>query len=302
MRKLLSANLYAMFRSKRFWIGLFMMAATAVYMVADINKMKKIADFRGELDSGVFQSAILLFILLPALGALFINTDYHDGTIRNKLTVGHTRARIYLSNLVTNCATGAIYIAAYEIIYLLVGFPFLGSLSRPQAFLIKLGMLLLVLLSLTAIFTLLATMITNRSVLLYCALLGVGLVLAAQMVNARLAGPEMVDDYGGVSFTTNEDGTVTTHYLDKNGNPIKPEDIPRVPNPSYVKEPMRSFLRTVNNIQPGGQLVEILEDGHEEPDGSKPQTPYWQLAAYALATSLVFTGAGILLFRRKDLK
>lgn len=112
----------------------------------------------------------------------------------------------------------------------------------------------------------------------------------------------MVDDYGGVSFTTNEDGTVTTQYLDKDGNPIKPEDIPRVPNPSYVKEPMRSFLRTVNSIQPGGQLVEILEDGHEEPDGSKPQTPYWQLAAYALAMSLAFTGAGILLFRRKDLK
>lgn len=299
MRKLLSANLYAMFRSKRFWIGLFMMAATAVYMVVDINKMKRLA---AELDSGLFQSAILLFILLPALGALFINTDYHDGTIRNKLTVGHTRARIYLSNLITNCATGVIYITAYEIIYLLVGFPLLGGLSRPQEFLIKLGILLLVFLSLTAIFTLLATMITNRSVLLYCALLGVGLVLAAQMLNARLAASEMVDDYGGVSFTTNEDGTVTTHYLDKNGNPIKPEDIPRVPNPSYVKEPMRSFLRTVNNIQPGGQLVEILEDGHEEPDGSKPQTPYWQLAAYALATSLVFTGAGILLFRRKDLK
>lgn len=299
MRKLLSANFYAMFRSKRFWLGLFMMAAMAVYMVVDINKMKRLA---GELDDGVFQSAILLFILLPALGALFINTDYHDGTIRNKLTVGHTRVAVYLSNLLVNCAAGAIYIAAYEVVYLLVGFPLLGGLSRPQAFLIKLGLLSLVLLSLTAIFTLLATMITNRSVLLYCALLGVGLVLAAQMVNARLAAPEMVDDYGGVSYTTNEDGTVTTQYLDKDGNPIKPEDIPRVPNPSYVKEPMRSFLRTVNNIQPGGQLVEILEDGHEEPDGSKPQTPYWQLAAYALAMSVVFTGAGIVLFRRKDLK
>lgn len=299
MRKLLSANFYAMFRSKRFWIGLFMMAATAVYMVVDINRMRRLA---GELDDGVFQSAILLFILLPALGALFINTDYHDGTIRNKLTVGHTRVAVYLSNLLVNCAAGAIYIAAYEVVYLLVGFPLLGGLSRPQAFLIKLGMLGLVLLSLTAIFTLLGTLITNRSVLLYCALLGVGLILAAQMLNARLAAPEMVDDYGGVSYTTNEDGTITTHYLDKEGNPIKPEDIPRVPNPSYVKEPMRSFLRTVNSIQPGGQLAEILEDGHEEPDGSKPQTPYWQLACYALATSLAFTGAGILLFRRKDLK
>lgn len=299
MRKLLSANFFSMISSKRFWLALFVMAAMAVYMVVEINRVKLLA---AELDSGAFQSAILLFILLPALGALFINTDYHDGTIRNKLTVGHTRASVYLSNLVTNCAAGAIYIAAYEIIYLLVGFPFLGGLSQPQAFLVKLGMLLLVLLSLTAIFTLLATMITNRSVLLYCALLGMGLVLAAQMLNASLAAPEMVDDYGGVSFTTNEDGTVTTQYLDKDGNPVKPEDIPRVPNPRYVKEPLRSFLRTVNNIQPGGQLVEILEDGHEEPDGSKPQTPYWQLAAYALAMSAVFTGAGILLFRRKDLK
>lgn len=299
MRKLLSANFYAMFRSKRFWLGLFMMAATAVYMVVDINRMRRLA---GELDDGVFQSAILLFILLPALGALFINTDYHDGTIRNKLTVGHTRVAVYLSNLLVNCAAGAIYIAAYEIIYLLVGFPFLGSLSRPQAFLVKLGMLSLVLLALTAIFTLLATLITNRSVLLYCALMGVGLILAAQMLNARLAAPEMVDDYGGVSYTTNENGTVTTQYLDKDGNPIKPEDIPRVPNPSYVKEPMRSFLRTVNSIQPGGQLVEILEEGHVEPDGSKPQTPYWQLACYALAMSVIFTGVGILLFQRKDLK
>ena len=65
---------------------------------------------------------------------------------------------------------------------------------------------------------------------------------------------------------------------------------------------MRGFLRTVNNIQPGGQLVEILEDGHREPDGATAQTPYWQLAAYALAMSLAFTGGGIVLFRRKDLK
>lgn len=302
MGKLLAANCFSMTRSKRFWLALFMMAAAGVYMAADISKMKKVADFQGELDSGLFQSAILLFILLPALGALFINTDYHDGTIRNKLTVGHTRLAVYLSNLLMNCAAGVLYLAAYEIVYLLVGFPLLGGLSRPQEFLIKLGMLLLVLLSLTAIFTLLATLITNRSVLLYCALLGMGLVLAAQIVNARLAAPEMVDDYGGVSYTTNEDGTVTTQYLDKNGDPIQPEDIPRVPNPSYVKEPMRGFLRTVNNIQPGGQLVEILEDGHREPDGATAQTPYWQLAAYALAMSLAFTGGGIVLFRRKDLK
>lgn len=302
MIKLLSADFWAMVRAKRFWLGALMMALTGVYTVIDINRMKTVAQFEGKLDSGAFQFAILLFLLLPALGSLFINTDYHDGTIRNKLTVGRTRVQVYLSNLILSFAVGLFYTAVYEAVYLLVGFPVLGALSQPGEVLGKLLMFLLVFLSLSALFTLLATLITNRSVLLICVFMAFSLIFCSQFINGWLANPEMIDDYNGVSYTSNEDGTITAEYLDKNGNPIDPEDIPRVPNPRYVKEPMRTVLRTVNNIQPGGQLVELVENGHFEPDGTKAQTPFWQLALYAGGLALASTALGLVLFRHKDLK
>ena len=299
---LLSANFFSMIRSKRFWLGTFIMAAGGVYMVLDINRMKDMAEFDGLLDSGVFQYATLLFLILPALGSLFINTDYNDGTIRNKLTVGRTRTQVYLSNLITVYAAGVFYTLVYEAVYLLVGFPVLGSLRHPQAALSKLLMMLLLFLALSALFTLLATLITNRSVLLICVFMAFGLILGAQIINAKLEAPEMIEDYGGVTYITTEDGNMTVQYMDKNGNPIDPEDIPRVPNPRYVAEPIRTVLRKVNDIQPGGQLAEFLEDGHLEPDGFKTATPYWQLALYAAGLAAAVTAGGLIFFRRKDLK
>ena len=302
MIKLLCANFHATIRSKRFWLGSAMMLATAIYAVIDVNHMKTIADFEGSPESAVFQYAILLFLILPALGSLFINTDYYDGTIRNKLTVGRSRATVYMANLITVYGVGLFYTLVNLAACLAVGIPLLGSFSQPQEVVVRLLMLALVFLSLSALFTLLATLIINRSVLLICVFMAFGLILGAQMVNSLLEEPEMIDEYNGVTMTTTEDGSVKMEYLDKNGNPIDPEDIPRVPNPRHVKEPMRTVLRTVNNIQPGGQLLEILEGGHPEPDGTVTQTSYGLLALYALGLSLVSTGIGIALFRKKDLK
>lgn len=302
MIKLLCANFHAMIHSKRFWLGGAMILTIAIYGIIDTSRMKEIADFEGQLDSVVFQFVIILFLILPALGSLFINTDYYDGTIRNKLTIGRSRAEVYLANLITVYGVGLFYMALNMAACLAVGLPVLGNFSQPQEIVDKMLLLLLVFLSLSALFTMLATLIANRSVLLVCVFMAFGLILSAQLVNSMLENPEMIDDYGGVSMTTMEDGTMKTEYLDKNGNPIKPEDIPRVPNPRYVKEPMRTVLRTVNNIQPGGQMLEILEGGHQEPDQTIAQTPYWQMALYALILSLITTGAGIVLFRRKDLK
>ena len=61
-------------------------------------------------------------------------------------------------------------------------------------------------------------------------------------------------------------------------------------------------------MQPGGQLWEILWDGHRifSDDGTQVEiieyTPRWQLALYSAAVTLLFLGLGLLLFRRKDLK
>lgn len=304
MRKLLSANFYAMINSKRFWLGAILLVGAVALDVVALRRMLDYSEMVS-LDKNFINCAPWQFILLPCLCGLFINTDYHDGTIRNKLTVGRSRAAVYISNFITVYAVELFYMALSLLTVFIVGIgiPILDPWHVAQC----LGVLMLTFLALTAISVCLSTLITNRSALVICAVVGLSLMFGGQAINGLLESPKMIADYNGVTFTTNENGTSVMQYLDRNGNPIDPEDIPMVRNPSYIDEPLRTVLRTVNDVQPGGQLWEIAWDGHREynEDGSSPEiilTPRWLLVAYSLALTVVLTSAGIILFRRKDLK
>ncbi|WP_322173067.1 ABC transporter permease [Acutalibacter caecimuris] len=304
MRKLLSANFFALSHSKRFWLGGAVLVVAAALDVLGLYKMQA----HGEavsLDNTIVSCAPWQFILLPCLCGLFINTDYNDGTIRNKLAVGHSRTAVYMSNFITVYAMELFYMAlALSTIFLVgIGLP----VDEPGHVAQGLGVLLLSILALTAISVFLATLIANRSALVVCAMVGLALMFGGQIINGILENPKMVADYGGVVFVTDEEGEQKMQYLDREGNPIDAEDIPMVRNPHYVEEPQRTMLRQFNEMHPGGQLWEIMWNGHREynEDGSEAivvQTPRWLLATYALAVTALFTGAGILLFRRKDLK
>ena len=50
------------------------------------------------LDNFLFVGPISISIILAVLCSLFVGTEYSDGTIRNKLVVGHTRTGIYFSH------------------------------------------------------------------------------------------------------------------------------------------------------------------------------------------------------------
>lgn len=304
MRKLLSANFHAMVHSKRFWLGAFILVAAAVLDTASLYRMRDYAE-AVSLDNALLNCAPWQFILLPCLCGLFINTDYSDGTIRNKLTVGRSRAAVYAGNFITVYGVELFYMAlALSTIFLVgAGLPVLD----PWKVAGELGLLMLTFLALTAVSVCLATLITNRSALVLCALMGLAMMFGGQLVNGLLENPKLIPDYNGVAFVTNEEGESVMQYLDREGNPIDAEDIPMIRNPNYIEEPYRSVLRQVNEMHPGGQLWEILWEGHKEynEDGSSAtlvQTPRWLLATYALAVSAFFTAAGIVLFQRKDLK
>lgn len=310
MRKLLSANFYAMSRSLRFWLGVFMMAATAVYAGVDARKMLDM-NVNNAIDANALLFVPLLFLVLPALGALFINTDYHDGIIRNKITVGRSRTAVYLANLISVYLSGLFYMAVYTVIFLPLSMALGCGLSDPRAYAAKLALLMLVFLSLAAVAVLLASLIASRSVLVVCAFLAFTLMFGSAALNVMLEEPQMIDDFDGVMMTTetDNDGRVIMQYTDSQGNPISPEDMKTIPNPRYIPQPWRGVLRTVNDVQPGGQMWEILQNGHTDYMGSGSerleitvQTPYWLIALYALAVTLVSTAAGLALFSRKDIK
>lgn len=66
-----------------------------------------------------------------------------------------------------------------------------------------------------------------------------------------------------------------------------------LPNPRYVTEPARTVLQAIADLLPSGQSLQI----------SGTSAPHlWRLPVYAAGVIATANAAGILLFRKKDLK
>lgn len=304
--KLLSANFFSMLHTKRLWLGAAFMAGFAGIEIWSRQSLAREGFVSETLDECILSFAPTLFILLPIVCGLFINTDYHDGTIRNKIAVGRTRSSVYIANLLIVWLVELFY-TVIPLPIVLIGGIGLGFDNLPSV-IVRSGLLLLCIAALAAIATFIATLITNRYALVLCALLAIGMMFGSQMINGMLESPDTMPDYKDVVMMTDEDGNMSYEYTDSEGNVFTdPDDVPMVPNPNYIREPLRSILRTYNNVSPGGQLWEIVQQGHEEWDVKTQgvvtlETPYWQLALYSVCVTAGFTLLGLLLFRRKDLK
>lgn len=302
-----TANLTRMLRAKWFWLGAAVSAAWAGYRMYHIRRWNAQGNDT-PLDGELLLYAFVLFVMLPILCSLFVHTDYQGGTIRNKLVVGHTRLGVYMGNFLAIYVLCLFYTALHLAVCLIAGAGI--KIVTPHLVLQRLGLLQLTFLALTALSVFLAMLVRGRWVLILSALLGLGLLFTAWLVNVNMTNPETNADTSlavGYDQYTLPDGTEYYYEVDKDGNKIDYEKLPRVPNPNYIREPWRGILRKYNDTQPGGQVMECLNVGHWEFDAEAQDlvrrvTPAWELAVNALALTLVFTGAGLWLFRRKDLK
>ena len=151
MWKLICANTFVMLRSKRLWIGA---AALIAYDLGIMNFTMSGPQGPGlaGLEARVFGFLGLAALLVPVVTVLFVNTDYHDGTIRSKLAVGHSRAAVYLANLLVSAFAGLFYFALHLLVALPVGYAGGGAfMLDPWELAVRMGASVLVLLSMTAV-------------------------------------------------------------------------------------------------------------------------------------------------------
>lgn len=99
MNRLLAADFYRMYKSRRFWICL---ASMGIIAVAFIIMQYTAMDYIVAIDRVLFLPMSFYGVCIAALISLFVGTDFSDGFIRNKLIVGRKRNSIYLSNLVVS--------------------------------------------------------------------------------------------------------------------------------------------------------------------------------------------------------
>lgn len=274
MRKLLGANFYRLWRDKVFWIGMASAFGFGCWLV--LTKYGNILRYDSwePLDSRLMDFAAFAGAAAALFCSLYLGTDYSDGTIRNKLIVGHTRSAIYLANLLTGIAAALLFAGAYLLPYCGLGMFLLDAPEMPAAKIaafLAIGFLAVV--AFVSLFTLISMLVVRRSYTgVLCILLFLGLVIFSGTLQSMLDAPEFIPEFSII------DGV---------------EQVEMCPNPQYLQPEARRVCQLIEDILPSGQMLELLFGNVVHP---------FLLPVYSAVFSAAATALGIFAFRKKDLK
>ena len=276
MAKLLQSNFARLWKSKPFWVCAVLTLALAVLNSIEINPPDDTswmyATGKMMVDGGSNST-----IFAAIFAALYLGTDYACGTIRNKLAVGHSRANVYLASLITVTSGTLLIGAVYTVPSVFKTIVWGKELGVPIGeFLLYIAILVFAMIALSAIFTLLGMLITEKALTTtFTIILAIVLLIGSAVLMDILNQPKEVT-YGKVTIDSG-----ALEMLTK-------------PNPMYIGEGLkRDIMTAITDVLPGGQIMR-LETG----DFHNPEL----YPLYSVGVLAVTTAAGMLIFRRKDLK
>ncbi len=276
MRKVLSANFSRLWKDKVFW---FCMGAMLVYSVVYmLNGCRQatvaMSEYNYCIDKYYFHFAVVIGAFCALFCSMFLETEYSDGTIRNKIIVGHTRTGIYLANLISVFAATLLIMVAW-LIGALTAVPVLGvwEMGVPNL-LAYLFIAVMFEAAFSAIFTFICMQSTNEAVTVAVSmLLFLGLLVFSSKIYNALDEPEMTSSV----------------IITANGMEMSEP----APNPNYVRGVTRMIYEFITDFLPAGQGLQM-----------------WQLEIRnsvrmimsSIAITVLTTSCGIIVFKRKDLK
>lgn len=276
MGKLLSASMARTVKDKVFWVCVTALSVLVAYVCVQNYLYQMRYNTPYGLDMMLFGYNLFIPIQCAVFCSMFLGTEYADGTIRNKLVVGHTRRAVYLSNVVTAFVASVLMSLACFVVCLAMGVPLFGGPRMGVGWMltILLGSLCMTA-AICAICTACAMLIHKKAVLVLVLVLGmVALMLAAIAIQGMLEAPEFypyaMDMVDGELVTRND-----------------------VPNPHYLTGAKRAFYQFLYDFLPTGQARQYHMGEAAHP---------WRMCLYSIAITVVTTIAGLAAFRRKDIK
>ncbi len=272
MRNLLAANFFRLRRSGLFWGLLGAGAAFGGLVAFNYYEMSQIEPIT--LDGAFFIYPLTACILTAVFIPMFFGREYSDSAIRNKVSVGRSRFLVYAANLLTAVTASLLFCAAHMIAVTVVGTPLIGFIAMEAKLAVPLALgSLITMAAFCALFTLVVMNCSRKSLSAAVCVLGVFLLLlAAVYLRSRLLSPEYVNG-----------------AWNANGEFIPGE---AVPNPQYLSDG-RAFFEFLYALLPSSQAIEYAS--------REVRNLNW-FPLYSLAVTVLSTGIGALLFRRKDLK
>lgn len=277
MIKLLNAGFTRLRKNKLFRLLIIFSIGLAVLMVyTSYRDMKTYGDVV-KVEQLMLNYSTIIGIVVAVFTSLFLGVEYSDGAIRNKISIGHKRANIYLSNLIITVMTGVFSYLLLVAVVAMIGIPLFGGITVSfSKLLVLLGCILITVIAYSGIFTFIAMMISNKTITaIVTIMLAFGAMVTALSCFYVLEAPEFIEN-----------------AIIQNGDTGELE-IVQEPNPKYPSETKRKVYQTMLDINPAGQMFQIA--GSEAPNLKV-------LPLYSLGILILFTGTGVALFRKKELK
>lgn len=286
MTKVLRADFFRLFKSRAFLVGLI-----ATVSLTLLNIITGFIDFKNNpesyegvspLNDYIFSINMLIPIILSAVVPVFLGNDYKDGTIRNKLVTGHSRLKLYLSELIITVSLALIYLVAFFAVVLCVGMPLLGTSDLGFDVILKNYLVIIgAIVSFSAIFTFFGLVLNSKStIIVFCMISTFIMLIVGVMIGSMLSEPER---YVQPAMTVS-DGNGGTRYIEEINEP----------NPNYVDGFKRDVLEVFDTVLPYDQVIRAT---NLDIEGYTLIMP----ACSAMLT-LIFSGAGIMIFRKKNIK
>ncbi len=277
MNKLLNAGFARLRKNKLFWLLLIFSIGLALVMIYTRYSDMKVYGDVIEVEQIMLNYSTIVGIVIAVFTSIFLGVEYSDGVIRNKISTGHKRVNIYVSNLLITSVTSLFSYILFIVIAAIIGIPLFGSITMSiSKLLMLLGCIFVTVIAYSGIFTFVAMMISNKAITaIVSIMLAFGMMIAALSCLNILQAPEFFES---AVITNQETGSV---------------EIIKEPNPKYPSEEKKKVCQTLLDINPAGQMFQLA--GRAAPD-------FKVLPLYSLGEFIVFAGAGILLFKKKELK
>lgn len=274
MIKLLNANFTRLRKNKVFWLLITFSVGLALFMIYTRYSDMKIYKDVIEVEQLMLNYSTIIGIVIAIFTSLFLGSEYSDGGIRNKISIGHIRANIYLSNLIITTITSLFSYILFIFVVVTIGIPLFGGITiELSKLLMLLGCIFVTVIAYSSIFTFITMIISNKTITAIVSIMfSFGLMMIALICFNKLEAPKTIQEATMVGGETK---------------------IEEVLNPKYPSEAKKKLYQTLLDINPAGQMFQIA--GRTAPNLKV-------LPIYSLGIVVIFTSIGIILFNKKELK
>lgn len=277
MSNLFRAGMLRLKKNRMFWMCMFAVAAyDAFACIVDYRQMRQY-DMVYRLDDLLYLYVVPLGILIATVLGMFWGTEYSEGTIRNKIISGKTRAQIYLSGwLVSMLAAIFIYLMGL-LGTCAFGIPLFGFAKSSILQLVCMESVgILASMAYASIFYAIAMVCQSKAhTVLICELLAFILLFAGIFLMQKLSAPAMID----------------AAELSASGEVRIVQEV----NPGYLSGMKREVYAFFFDLLPSGQTMQLMEDINGEVNVVR-------MIALAVIDSIASSAVGMYLFCRRDIK